>query len=78
MVRKVEILITVKQLAEEWQINPATIYSWVKARRIPHIVLSIGPHGKECVRFRKSELEEWLKERSRQVKDSDWTKWDQR
>ena len=74
-----EKLMKVKDVAAWMGINEATIYTWAKARRLPHIVISIGPGGKECLRFRRSVLEEWLRGREREATNrGGLTKWDLR
>lgn len=52
-------LMTYDQISNRLGIKVATLYSLVCQRRIPHIRLS----GR-MVRFRESEIEQWLKEQS--------------
>ena len=74
-----EKLMKVKDVAAWMGINEATVYTWAKSRRLPHIVISIGPQGKECLRFRRSVLEEWLRGREREaINRGGLTKWDLR
>ncbi|MCK9462898.1 MAG: helix-turn-helix domain-containing protein [Proteobacteria bacterium] len=46
------------QVSEEYNVRKGTLYCWVHQKRIPHIRL-----GKRFVRFRRPEIEAWLKER---------------
>jgi excisionase family DNA binding protein len=56
-----------KQLADYLGVKLGTIYAWVKAQQIPHIVLSKGAR-KQCVRFRQAEIDAWLQKRHRWVR----------
>ena len=72
-------LLTAKQVAEQCGVKPGTIYKWAKERKIPHVVLSIGngkERQKECIRFRQSVVDDWIKERERPA--TGFTKWDLR
>ncbi len=71
-----EQLLTVQDVAKLMRIAPQTVYKWVKERRLPHVILSVGPR-KECVRFRPRAIEQWLTERERESKNRP-TKWDLR
>jgi len=53
-----EKLLTIEQLSELLQVKQATIYQWTHTGFIPHI--KIG----RLVRFRESDVLEWLKRRS--------------
>ena len=55
---------TAREVAALLSVKPATIYSWVKARQIPYLVLSNGDR-KNCVRFRQTEIERWLQRKER-------------
>ena len=48
-------VMTVSEVAEYLRVNPQTVYRKAKAGEMP--VLRIG----RAIRFRKSELEDWLK-----------------
>lgn len=52
-----EKLITIKQLSELLQISSSTIYEWTHTGFIPYYKLPKG------VRFRETEIVEWLKKR---------------
>ncbi len=54
-----EPLLTYDQLAADLDIPLGTLFAWVSNREIPH--LRLGPR---TVRFRRSEIENWLKERA--------------
>ena len=54
-----ERLLTPKQLAELLQVSDKTVYFWAHTGFVPHIKL------RKCVRFRESEIREWLKRRKR-------------
>lgn len=49
------MLLTVKDLAQELHIKPATIYAWAAQDKIP----SLKIHG--VVRFEREKIIEWLK-----------------
>ena len=66
---------TPKDLAEYLAVKPVTVYEWVKRRRVPHILLSAGKR-KETVRFRRQDIDRWLKQRERGGKNV--SKWDLR
>ena len=50
-----ERLLTIDDIAEFLQVNPMTIYAWVRDGKIP--AFKIG----KVLRFKKSEIDEWLK-----------------
>ena len=47
-------ILTVKQLAEKWQLNPHTIYNWVASEKIP-----FHRFGNKTIRFKEEEVEDW-------------------
>jgi excisionase family DNA binding protein len=47
--------LTIKDLAQELQVKPSTLYAWVADRKIPFIRLQ------RLIRFRKDQIEEWLR-----------------
>ena len=49
------MLLTVKDLAEQLQIKPATLYAWASQQKIP----SLKIHG--VIRFERELIDEWLK-----------------
>ena len=49
------MLLTVKDLAEQLQIKPATLYAWAAQEKIP----SLKIHG--VLRFEREKINEWLK-----------------
>ena len=57
---------TPKQLADYLGVKLGTVYAWVKAQQIPHVVLSKGDR-KQCVRFRQEEIATWVQKRHRTV-----------
>jgi excisionase family DNA binding protein len=52
-------LLTVTEAAELLRLSPGTIYHLISRRVVPCVKLS-----KRCVRFRQSELERWITDRS--------------
>ena len=50
-----EPLVTTKEVADFLGVSPRTVEAWVQARKIPHYKFG------RPVRFRLSEVEEWLK-----------------
>lgn len=54
-----EALLTVPEAADYLRVKPRTVYQWVWRRRIPF--LKAGA----TVRFRRTELDEWLARRNR-------------
>lgn len=52
-----ENLITAKEVAEMLGVNYKTVYEWERQKRIPSV--RVG----RCVRFRPSELAEWLRKK---------------
>ena len=55
-----EQLVTARQLAEFLNLSTGTILDWHEANRIPSFKLGQGPGGP--VRFRLSEVLDWLEE----------------
>ncbi|MDA1190500.1 MAG: helix-turn-helix domain-containing protein [Candidatus Poribacteria bacterium] len=51
-----ERLLNVNEAAALLGVSTATVYGWVHERRIPHYKPT-----KRCLRFRQSELEDWLR-----------------
>ena len=49
--------LTTEELATLLKIPKLTVYKWVSQRKIPYV--KVGKH----LRFKRSEIEEWLKER---------------
>ena len=54
-----ESLLTIKQLSEAIQVRRSTLYEWTHTGFIPHYKFPKG------VRFKTSEIEEWLKKRKK-------------
>jgi len=54
-----EPLRTAREIADQLGFSAATIVDWAEQDRIPHF--KIG----RCLRFRQSEVEEWLEARRR-------------
>ena len=54
-----EKLLTIKDLCELLQLSKSLLYKWVHYAFIPHVKLGSN------VRFRQSEVEKWLKKRSK-------------
>ncbi len=52
-------LLTVTEAAELLQLAPGTLYHLISRRAVPCVKLS-----KRCVRFRQSELEQWVSSHS--------------
>ena len=59
-----EKLLTIQQLSELIQVSRSTLYEWTHSRFIPCYKF---PNG---VRFRESDIEEWLKRRKRKGRNS--------
>jgi excisionase family DNA binding protein len=57
-------LLTNAQVCELLKISPATLTRWIRANKIPYVLLGTGP-TKLNVRFREDELEAWITRRSR-------------
>jgi excisionase family DNA binding protein len=54
-----ESLLTIREVSEITQLTVGTLYHLISQRRIPVVRLS-----SRCVRFRKSDIEAWLSEKS--------------
>jgi excisionase family DNA binding protein len=50
-----KLLLTVREVAELLGVAPGTIFHWAAQGRLPCVRLS-----QRCLRFKKSEIEEWL------------------
>lgn len=48
-------LLKYRDVCKIWGIEEATLYSWVRQKRIPHIRL-----GNRFVRFEKDVIEKWI------------------
>jgi len=57
-------LLTCTQVCQLLSISPATLTRWVRANKIPYVLLGTGA-TKLNVRFREEEIEAWLSRRSR-------------
>ena len=57
-------LLDVREAAALLKISPGSLYHWLSQGRIP--VVRLGPR---CVRFRRSDLEEWISEKSVRTND---------
>jgi excisionase family DNA binding protein len=57
-------LLTNAQVCELLKISPATLTRWIRAGKIPHVLLSTGK-TKLNVRFVEAEIESWITRRSR-------------
>jgi putative molybdopterin biosynthesis protein len=58
-----EPLLTIEEAAQILKIKKTTLYTWAYRRQIP--IVKVG----SALRFRQSDLEEWLKDQSRPVTD---------
>jgi len=61
---KMEKLLTIDQVCELLQVSKSLVYKWVHYQFIPH--LKIGTK----VRFKHSQIENWLKRRERKGRKS--------
>ncbi len=68
-------LMTAQEVADYLSVSLPSVYLWCKRRLLPHVCLSVGPR-KECVRFKKSAIDGWLEEHSREA--TGFSKWDRR
>ena len=66
-----ERLMKIKEVSELLQISPKTIYNWVHYGYIPHFKV-YGQRGttKTAIRFRQSDIEQWLKRRRRSGREN--------
>jgi len=62
-IKKEKELLDTKEAAEFLGIKKSTLYEWVIQRKIPHI--KVG----RLVKFRRKDLEEWLKKRTKEEED---------
>lgn len=53
------MLLTKQQVMEVLGIKESTLYTWVHHKKIPYIKL-----GKRCLRFRESDILEWITEKA--------------
>jgi excisionase family DNA binding protein len=53
-----DTLLTIHEVAELTGLAVGTLYHWVSQRRIPAVRFS-----SRCVRFRRSDIEEWIAEK---------------
>lgn len=59
-----EKLLTAKEAAEKLSVSISAIYKWIDERRIPYV--DLGAEGrKRCIRFRETDLEKEVKEKTR-------------
>ncbi len=65
-----ERLMKIKEVSELLQISPKTIYNWVHYGYIPHFKVGQRGKAKAAVRFRESDIEQWLKRRRQSGRDS--------
>ena len=61
----VEPLLRVEDIAELLNVQPSTVYEWVRMDYIPHIRIGVGKK-KPLVRFERSAIIRWLEERRRE------------
>ena len=59
-----EKLLTIQQLSELLQVSRSTIYEWTHIGLIPHYKLPKG------LRFKLSEVENWIKRKKRKGRDT--------
>ena len=50
-----EALLTIREVSELTNLSVGTLYHWISEGRIPVVRFS-----KRCIRFRKSDIEEWI------------------
>lgn len=55
-------ILTVDQVAHELQVNPKTVYQWIKEKRLK--ATNIGTRGKANWRVRRQDLNEFLEKGS--------------
>ncbi len=58
-----EVLLAAHEAAAILNVKPATLYDWAKQGVIPHVRILAGKR-RPLIRFRRVELEEFLRERS--------------
>jgi len=54
-----------KQVAEELQMHQNTVYRIIGSGQLPVYDLAIVKQGKRCYRIRRSDMDNWLKDRRR-------------
>ncbi|MEW6410929.1 MAG: helix-turn-helix domain-containing protein [Candidatus Zixiibacteriota bacterium] len=57
-----ERLLTPQEVADYLNVKKSTIYGWTHEEKIPHLKLG------NLVRFRKEDIERWLKTRTRKAR----------
>ena len=57
-----KLLLRVSEAAAILGIGVGTLYHWVSEGRVPHVKLSL-----RCLRFRRSDLEQWILENAKDV-----------
>lgn len=58
-----EKLLKVNEVSEILQMSPKTIYHWVQCRQIPFFKVYTARGKNGLVRFKQSDLEQWLRKR---------------
>jgi excisionase family DNA binding protein len=58
-----EKLLKVTEVSEILQVSPKTVYNWVCYGYIPHFKVNTSRGGGGALRFRQSDLEQWLEKR---------------
>ncbi len=58
-----EKLLKVNEVSEILQMSPKTIYHWVQSRQIPFFKVYAARGKSGLVRFKQSDLEQWLRKR---------------
>ena len=59
-----EKLLTIKDVCDLLQVSRSTVYEWTHIKFIPHYKFP------NAVRFKKSEIEQWLKRKKEQGRDN--------
>jgi len=65
-----ERLLTVPEVAELLSVSISTVYTWAASGYLPS--LSYGQRRRKCVRFRPNAIENWVNNRERESKKSNW------
>ncbi|MDP2654339.1 MAG: helix-turn-helix domain-containing protein [Candidatus Omnitrophota bacterium] len=55
-----EKLLKVSEVSEMLQVSPKTVYNWVCYGYIPHFKVNSSRGNGGALRFRQSDLEQWL------------------
>lgn len=55
-----EKLLNVNEVSEILQVRPKTVYNWVCYGHIPHLKVNSSRGNGGLLRFRESDLEQWL------------------